>query len=283
MRVGLALLITTFSASTAVAVSTTVTPLDAVTQALVAELVDTLPERVCAPMGAVIDAQSGGAPRADLSQAQVAYRVQIRESGPKLREMCASRTREAVDAPEGPRAALVEALRPRVAAVLEGRELEQARRFLESPAARRLTPVRQAFEAEAGPLVEPWVRSFAPALYADLSLMLRAEIGAPPSTRVLEPPVPAHLRNRNLGEACADFYPQESRRRGEEGAVVLSVRVSERGRLSGVRVEASSGYPALDVAAAACIGTYGEFEPQTEGGQPVTSWQRLKWTWRLGE
>ncbi len=94
-------------------------------------------------------------------------------------------------------------------------------------------------------------------------------------------PTAHEVSSASLGSACESFYPVTSRRLNEEGSVVLLVYVLATGRIGSVLVDSSSGFPALDVAAAGCIGAVAEFEPQRREGQPVASWQRMKWTWRL--
>ena len=84
-----------------------------------------------------------------------------------------------------------------------------------------------------------------------------------------------------LAQACQSFYPVPSRMLHEEGIVTVLIYVAQDGRLASLQIETSSGYPALDVAAAACIGAAARFTPMQRDGQPVGSWQRLKWNWRL--
>ncbi len=63
-------------------------------------------------------------------------------------------------------------------------------------------------------------------------------------------------------------YPRISLRRGEEGTVLLRVRVSAQGEPLDWSVEESSGYRRLDDAAQAAI-AYWEFEPARRGGRAV--------------
>jgi protein TonB len=103
-----------------------------------------------------------------------------------------------------------------------------------------------------------------------------------PSSPVDVRVVPAKMLNdRQLGEACESFYPVHSRMLGEEGEVIVVLFVAADGRLTSLQIQNSSGYPALDVAAAACIGVAARFAPMQRDGQPVGSWQRLKWIWHL--
>jgi protein TonB len=80
------------------------------------------------------------------------------------------------------------------------------------------------------------------------------------------------------GDSCP--YPSASRRLGEAGSVILLLYVSKDGRVSETKVENSSGFQRLDEAASSCMKRV-KFVPSTVGGQPVDSWQRIKWTWKL--
>lgn len=75
-------------------------------------------------------------------------------------------------------------------------------------------------------------------------------------------------------------YPRISRRRGEEGKVVLSVHVLSNGTVSNVTILQSSGYRRLD--AAAMNGARQTiFDPALQFGRPVESTTQLTYTFRL--
>ncbi|WP_198376565.1 TonB family protein, partial [Neoroseomonas rubea] len=63
-------------------------------------------------------------------------------------------------------------------------------------------------------------------------------------------------------------YPADSRRRGEEGVVRLSLAIGADGRVAEANVAASSGHPALDAAAIAAARRW-RFRPATQAGLPV--------------
>ena len=69
----------------------------------------------------------------------------------------------------------------------------------------------------------------------------------------------------------APLYPALSRRRGEEGKVVLRVSVTPQGTAEGVEVRTSSGSPRLDEAAATTVKNW-KFIPAKRGDAPVQSW-----------
>jgi protein TonB len=66
-------------------------------------------------------------------------------------------------------------------------------------------------------------------------------------------------------------YPLGSRLRGEQGVVRLRVRVAADGRVEGLEVERSSGFPALDRSAARAVRKV-RFSPAVRGRQPVAEW-----------
>ncbi len=66
-------------------------------------------------------------------------------------------------------------------------------------------------------------------------------------------------------------YPLGSRLRGEQGVVRLRVRVAADGRVEGLEVERSSGFPALDRSAAKAVRKV-RFSPAVRGRQPVAEW-----------
>ncbi|MFM7304733.1 MAG: energy transducer TonB, partial [Alphaproteobacteria bacterium] len=63
-------------------------------------------------------------------------------------------------------------------------------------------------------------------------------------------------------------YPEASRRRGQEGTVMLELSVDANGRVIGVRVTESSGFSALDAAAVETLRDW-RFRPAQRAGMPV--------------
>lgn len=95
---------------------------------------------------------------------------------------------------------------------------------------------------------------------------------APRQARVDAPPKP----KRNI----KPDYPKGARQRGEQGDVVLEIRVNEKGTVDDVRVASSSGFAELDEAAAkAAKGA--KFSPARSGREPVASSVRLKLQFKL--
>lgn len=79
------------------------------------------------------------------------------------------------------------------------------------------------------------------------------------------PGVPAGIKG---GKLPRPVYPDVSRRRGEQGTVVVEVDVRADGRVDAVRVVNDAGYPRLAEAAVAAM-RGAEFTPATEDGRPV--------------
>ncbi|MNS73784.1 transport protein TonB [compost metagenome] len=76
-------------------------------------------------------------------------------------------------------------------------------------------------------------------------------------------------------------YPHESRRRGEEGRVVLKVRVSKEGTAESVEVENSSGYRRLDMVARKTVSRW-RFIPARQNNAAVAAWTGVTIIFKLG-
>ncbi len=75
-------------------------------------------------------------------------------------------------------------------------------------------------------------------------------------------------------------YPEEARRRGEEGEVGLRVLVGADGRVARVVVMTSSGHERLDEAAREGARRW-RFQPARRGGEPIRAWVELPVRFRL--
>ncbi len=64
-------------------------------------------------------------------------------------------------------------------------------------------------------------------------------------------------------------YPEEARRAGQQGVVLLKVAVNERGRVTAVTVARSSGHPLLDERASSTVRERWVFKPARRGNTPV--------------
>ena len=95
---------------------------------------------------------------------------------------------------------------------------------------------------------------------------------APRQARLDAPPKP----RRNI----KPDYPKGARQRGEQGDVVLEIRVNAEGMVDGVKVAVSSGFAELDEAAIKAART-ARFSPARSGHDAVASTARLKLQFKL--
>jgi periplasmic protein TonB len=76
------------------------------------------------------------------------------------------------------------------------------------------------------------------------------------------------------------IYPENARREGHEGRVVLRVLIDNQGRAKSVELNTSSGSQALDQAATEAIKRW-RFHPAHVGDTPVDSWVNVPIDFRL--
>jgi TonB family protein len=77
-------------------------------------------------------------------------------------------------------------------------------------------------------------------------------------------------------------YPVLSRRLGEEGRVIVKVKISAEGEVLSAKVTATSSHPRLDRAALDAVGM-ARFSPAIDYGSPVNSERTVAYTFRLEE
>lgn len=106
-----------------------------------------------------------------------------------------------------------------------------------------------------------------------------------PPTQFTGPPAPeeplieARIRDNN---SPVPDYPEDSRRKKEEGLVYLRLRVNARGKVESVEIERSSGFEALDEAASKAVIRW-EFEPAHRGTAQVSSVVTLPVRFRIDD
>ncbi len=77
-------------------------------------------------------------------------------------------------------------------------------------------------------------------------------------------------------------YPHDARINQQQGSVVLNFLIDASGKMLEAKVAQSSGWPDLDNAALYAFTAPGcEFYPVMANGQPIKSWARIKYTWKL--
>ena len=95
---------------------------------------------------------------------------------------------------------------------------------------------------------------------------------APKQAKIDAPPKPH--------KAIKPDYPKGARQRGEQGEVILEIRVNAAGIVDHVEIVSSCGFPELDEAAVRAART-ARFTPAKSGGSPVASTARLRLDFRL--
>ncbi len=75
-------------------------------------------------------------------------------------------------------------------------------------------------------------------------------------------------------------WPREALINNQQGAVVLRLMIEVNGEVTAHEIVRSSGYPALDSAAAEGMAKCW-FRPKSEDGKPVRDWQQTEYRWIL--
>jgi protein TonB len=104
-----------------------------------------------------------------------------------------------------------------------------------------------------------------------------APVAAPPAQHqrtgvAVDPKHPLHI-----GE---DYYPDASKRAGEEGRCIVQVTVSADGKITAAAIQQSSGFPRLDEACLKGVKDQ-RMKPATEDGKPVETTASLPIVWKL--
>jgi TonB family protein len=122
-----------------------------------------------------------------------------------------------------------------------------------------VTALRAAFDADTKPLARERARR-------KLPLEPRRTACGPATAADPAKPEPHYLG----GEPLEEFYPREAANRGEEGPVVMLLRISAQGCATARSITVHSGFESLDAAALQWIET-AEFAPRRDGGKAVES------------
>ena len=120
----------------------------------------------------------------------------------------------------------------------------------------------------------PPVQMIAP----DINITIPVEAPPPPITNVTTQPAPPPPRAIVPGTSVKvtfapdvqDYYPEVSRRNGEEGRAVVKVCVNVAGKIDSVEIATSTTHPLLDEAALK-VAKAMKFKPATSEGKPVVS------------
>ncbi len=168
---------------------------------------------------------------------------------------------------------------PRPAAALKALEPPPRAAVPPTPAPRP-TPASAQARPTPAPVRPAPVAVASPAAPAEAPPVEAAPVHAPAPVASQAPQAPvapaseAPLQAPRFDAAYLDnpapAYPLISRRRGEEGTVMLLVRVSADGAAQHVEVQHSCGHPRLDEAAAKAVRGW-RFAPARRGGEPVAA------------
>lgn len=99
-----------------------------------------------------------------------------------------------------------------------------------------------------------------------------------PATPTIQPPS-AEAQGLNNK---APLYPQLSRKKKEQGTVLLLILVKADGTVGDIQLKSSSGYPRLDQAAKQAVKRW-QFQPALKAGNPIDFWYELPVKFRLNQ
>ncbi len=77
-----------------------------------------------------------------------------------------------------------------------------------------------------------------------------------------------------------DYYPDASKRAGEEGRCIVELSVAVDGKVADAKIQQSSGFPRLDEACLKLVHN-GRLKPATEDGKPIASNVSIPIVWKL--
>jgi protein TonB len=112
----------------------------------------------------------------------------------------------------------------------------------------------------------------------DINITVPVDLPPPPITNVTTQPAPPPPRAITPGTPVKptyipdvqDYYPESSRRNGEEGRAIVKICVSAAGKIDSAEIATTTGHPLLDEAALKVAHAF-RFKPATSEGKPVAS------------
>jgi protein TonB len=112
----------------------------------------------------------------------------------------------------------------------------------------------------------------------DINITVPVDLPPPPITNVTTQPAPPPPRAITPGTPVkvtyspdvADYYPESSRRNGEEGRAIVKICVSAAGKIDSAEIANTTGHPLLDEAALK-VAKAMRFKPATSEGKPAAS------------
>ena len=139
---------------------------------------------------------------------------------------------------------------------------------------RKVKPVSKPPEPLPPPLSTTAVEPSATVAPPAVPVEAKPAPAAAPAAEAAPLPVVAPRFDADYLDNPKPVYPVSSRRRGEEGRVVLRVYVDTQGRAAKVEVQESSGYGRLDESAVAAVSRW-RFVPARRGVEPLAAWVRV--------
>jgi protein TonB len=104
-----------------------------------------------------------------------------------------------------------------------------------------------------------------------------APVAAAPAQHARTSIAPDPKHPLHIGE---DYYPDASKRAGEEGRCIVTVTVAADGRITNAAIQQTSGFPRLDEACLKGVKDQ-RMKPATEDGKPVETTAALPIVWKL--
>lgn len=114
----------------------------------------------------------------------------------------------------------------------------------------------------------------------EINITIPVEAPPPPITNITTQPAPPPPPPRAIVPGTPvkptfvpdvqDYYPEVSRRNGEEGRAIVKVCVGVAGKIDSVEIATTTGHPLLDEAALKVAKAF-RFKPATSEGRPVAS------------
>jgi periplasmic protein TonB len=103
---------------------------------------------------------------------------------------------------------------------------------------------------------------------------------APAPVAAPVPGTPPRMDPKHPFKIGEEYYPDASKRAGEEGRCIVTMTVSADGRVTAETIQTSSGFPRLDEA---CLkGVHGQrMMPATEAGKPIEKTVSIPIVWKL--
>ena len=117
---------------------------------------------------------------------------------------------------------------------------------------------------------------------------VQATVNPPqPTTEKLSSPVvpivaAVSARLDSSGGCQRPQYPEMARFNGDEGVVLVGFLIAADGRVKESKIISSSGHKTLDVATRDALSLC-KFQAGSENGQPIESWAKIKYEWRLSK